>query len=42
MYNEGFCKFSRNILIFKALWFFENENFAARPAKFADFLELNS
>ena len=42
MYEEGLCKFSQKILIFKVLWFFENENFAARAAKIADFLELNS
>ena len=26
----------------RSLWFFENENFSARAAEIADFLELNS
>ena len=38
------ANFQKKILIFKFLWFFENENFAARAraAEIADFLELNS
>ena len=32
----------KKYLFLGALWFFENENFDVREAKFTDFLKLNS
>ena len=40
MYKEGFCNLK--FFFLWSLWFKKNENFAARAADFADFLELSS
>ena len=41
-YMEGVSKFKKKFKFLRSLQFFENENFFARAADFADFLELSS